>query len=126
MARSIVACGLLCVALAFCPAASAQGVWFGGIGFGGPGLYGGGFGPYGVGNPGFYGGGFGPYGFMPYRAAGPAFVGGYPTATFAYPAPLAPVYVARPVVGVAPAYVPRPAVRTPLSRAYRRAWRRGW
>jgi hypothetical protein len=108
MRRLILALGLFCGSLALAQPASAQGLWIGGIGFGSPGLYGTGFSPYGFGNA----ASFGP--FVPYG--------------FGYPVAVRPVYVARPVIygSVAPAYVPRPAVRAPLNRAYRRAWRRGW
>ena len=84
-------------------AASAQGLWLGGIGFGGPGFYGAGLAPYGVGGWGGIGG------FVPARV-------GYPVA------------VSRPVV-----VAPRPVVVAPTPHAYRhanrvvrRAWRRGW
>ena len=122
MVRRIVALGLLCGCLGFALPAKAQGLWIGGIGFGGPGLYGAGISPFGFGPAGFYGSGFAPYG-----VGSAVSFGGYAPATFAYPVAAAPVYVARPVsYGVAPAYVPRPAVRAPLNRAYRRAWRNGW
>lgn len=132
MVRRILALGLLCGSLAFAQSASAQGLWlggpgFGGIGFGSPGFSGLGFSPYGFGNFGPYGGGFGS-GFSPYGFGNAAYFGGYAPARFAYPAAVRPVYVARPVVysGISRAYPPRPAVRVPLNRASRRAWRRGW
>lgn len=117
MARWILAFGVFCGSLACAGPASAQGLWFGGMGFGGPGLYG----------PGFYGTGFGT-GYSPYGFGNAAFFGAIPPARWNYPVVARPVYVARPVVygGVTPAFVPRPAVRVPLNRAYRRAWRRGW
>jgi hypothetical protein len=108
MVRRILALSFLCGSLAFAQPVNAQGLWLGGIGFGGPGFYGSGLSPYGFGNAGFYGG------FAPAR--------------FGYPAVVRPVYVARPVVygGLAPVYRARPAVQAPLNRAYRRVWRRGW
>jgi hypothetical protein len=132
MVRRILALGLLCGSLAFAQSASAQGLWlggpgFGGIGFGSPGFSGLGFSPYGFGNFGLYGGGYGS-GFSPYGFGNAAYFGGYAPARFAYPVAVRPVYVARPVVygGISRAYPPRPAVRVPLNRANRRAWRRGW
>ena len=106
--RKLLALGLICGSLAFAQPTNAQGLWLGG--------------------PGFAGFGFGGPGFSPYGFGNAAYFGGYPTATFAYPAVVRPVYVAGPVVysSIAPAYVPRPAVRAPLNRAYRRVWRRGW
>ena len=117
MVRRILLLGVLCGSLAGTDSAKAQGLWFGGMGFGGPGFYG----------PGFYGTGFGS-GFSPYGFGNAASFGAIPPARFGYPVVARPVYVARPVVygGIAPAYAPRPAVRVPLNRAYRRAWRRGW
>ena len=116
MVRRIVVLGVLCGALGCAQPASAQGLWFGGMGFG-PGFYG----------PGFLGAGFGS-GFSPYGFGNAAYFGAYPPARYTYPVVARPIYAARPVVygGFAPAYVPRPAVRVPLNRAYRRAWRRGW
>jgi hypothetical protein len=109
MVRRILTLAVLWSALSFAEPATAQGLWLGGIGFGGPGLYGGGFSPYGFGNVGFNGGGVAPV-------------------SFGYPAVVRPVYVARPVVygGMTPVYRARPAVQAPLNRAYRRVWRRGW
>jgi hypothetical protein len=118
MVRRILALGVLCGSLACAQPASAQGLWFGGMGFGGPGFYG----------PAFLGTGFGT-GFSPYGFGNAAYFGAYPPARYNYyPVAARPVYVARPVVygGFTPAYAPRPAVRAPLNRAYRRAWRRGW
>lgn len=108
MMRRLLVLGLLGGALACARPAQAQGFWFGGIGFGSPGVYGPGFAPYGFGYPGLYGG------FAPVR--------------YGYPAAVRPVYVGRPVgaVGVAPVYVSRPAVRAPAYRVYRRGWRRCW
>jgi hypothetical protein len=119
MVRRILALGVLCGSLACATSANAQGLWVGGMGFGGPGFYG--FGP------GFYGTSFGT-GYSPYGFGNAAYFGAVPPARFSYPVVARPVYVARPVVygGIAPAYAPRPAVRAPLNRAYRRAWRRGW
>ena len=132
MVRRILALGLLCGSLAFAQPANAQGLWmggpgFGGIGFGSPGFSGLGYSPYGFGNFGLYGGGFGS-GFSPYGFGNAAYFGGYAPARVAYPVAVRPVYVARPVVygNAAPVYAPRPAVRVPMNRAYRRAWRRGW
>ena len=121
--RRVVALAVLCGSLAFVQPANAQGMWVGGMGFGGPGFYGVGMSPFGFGGPGFYGSGFSPYGF-----GNAAYFGGYPVATFADAVAVRPVYVARPVIygGIAPAYAPRPAVRLPLNRGYRRVWRRGW
>jgi len=138
--RRTLALALLCGTLAFAQPASAQGLWIGGPGFGGFGFGGLGFGSLGFGGYsglGYSGLGYGGYGFSPYGFGNAAyFAGGYPTATFAYPLAVRPVYVprtvyvARPIAygGIAPApvFVPRPAVRVPLNRAYRRAWRRGW
>jgi hypothetical protein len=133
MVRYVLAIGMLCGTLGFAPTAHAQGLWFGGIGYGGPGWYGGGFG-----SPGWYGGGFGPYGFapgfFPFGFGSPGWYGGYAPVRFGYPLMVPPVvvarpvYVARPVIygGLVPAYAARPAVALPLNRAYRRAWRRGW
>ena len=133
MKRRILALALLlgcCVVVA--QPAKAQGLWlggpgFGGIGFGSPGFSGLGFSPYGFGNFGLYGGGFGS-GFSPYGFGNAAYFGGYAPARFSYPVSVRQVYVPRPVVygNVAPVYAPRPAVRVPMNRAYRRAWRRGW
>ena len=84
-------------------AANAQGLWFGGIGLGGPGYYGSGFGPYGLGGWGGVGG------VVPPRAA-------------------YPVVVRRPVV-VAPSPVvvaPTPHAYRHVNRVVRRSWRRGW
>lgn len=132
MMRRTLALALLGGSLMFVQPANAQGLWiggpgFGGIGYGGPGYRGVGFSSYGFGTVGPYGRGIGS-GYSPYGFGNAAFFGGYAPATFAYPAAVRPVYVARPVIygGVAPAYVPRPAVRAPLNRAYRRIWRRGW
>ena len=132
MKRRILALALLLGCVVVAQPAKAQGLWlggpgFGGIGFGSPGFSGLGFSPYGFGNFGLYGGGFGS-GFSPYGFGNAAYFGGYAPASFAYPVAPRPVYVARPVVygNVAPVYAPRPAVRVPMNRAYRRAWRRGW
>ena len=132
MVRRILALGLLCGSLTFAQPTNAQGLWlggpgFGGIGFGSPGFSGLGYSPYGFGNFGLYGGGFGS-GFSPYGFGNSAYFGGYAPARVAYPVAVRPVYVARPVVygGISRAYPPRPAVRVPLNRANRRAWRRGW
>jgi len=99
-----VVCAVLCGGLLASPqVVNAQGLWFGGMGFGSPDLYGSGFGPYGLGGWGLSGG------FVPARAA-------------------YPVVVRRPV-----AAYPRPVVVAPTPHAYRhanrvvrRAWRRGW
>ena len=132
MKRRILALALLLGCVVVAQPAKAQGLWlggpgFGGIGFGSPGFSGLGFSPYGFGNFGLYGGGFGS-GFSPYGFGNAAYFGGYAPAAFAFPVAPRPVYVARPVVyrDVVPVYRPRPAVRVPLNRAYRRAWRRGW
>ena len=137
MKRRILALALLLGCVVVAQPAKAQGLWLGGPGFGGigfgspffgnPGLGGLGFSPYGFGNVGLYGGGIGS-GYSPYGFGNAAYFGGYAPATFAYPVAPRPVYVARPVVyrDVVPVYRPRPAVRVPLNRAYRRAWRRGW
>ena len=81
--------------------ASGQGLWVGGIGFGGPGVYGSGFGPY--------GGWGGAGGIVPIRAA-------------------YPVVVSRPVVVAAKPVVvaPTPHAYRHANRVVRRAWRRGW
>lgn len=117
MVRRIVALGLLCGSFACAQSASAQGLWIGGLGFSGVGV-----GPAFGAVPFGFGSGFHPYGF-----GNAAAFGGSAPATFAYPVTERPIYVARPVVhGGVPPYPPRPAVRAPLNRAYRRAWRRGW
>ena len=132
MKRRILALALLLGCVVVAQPAKAQGLWlggpgFGGIGFGSPGFNGLGFSPYGFGNFGLYGGGFGS-GFSPYGFGNAAYFGGYAPTRVAYPVAVRPVYVARPVVygGISRAYPPRPAVRVPLNRANRRAWRRGW
>lgn len=81
--------------------ANAQGLWLGGVGFGGPGLYGGTFGPY--------GGWGGAGGLVPARVAYPVVVN-------------RPVVVAsRPVV-----VAPTPHAYRHVNRVVRRVWRRGW
>lgn len=114
MARRMLLLGFLCGCLAFAPTAgstaSGQGLWFGGFGPG-PGFYGSGFYSYGVGGPGLY--------------------RGYTPAGWGYPVGWSRVYSPRPVVAVGPVvgrpvYAARPAVGVPLSRAYRRTYRRGW
>jgi len=109
MSRCIMLLALFCGAIAWSPTAHAQGLWFGGFGFG-PGFYGSGFSPYGFGSLGTYGG-FTPIGY------------GYPAAWSRVSAP-------RPVVAYAapprPVVAARPAVALPLNRAYRRIYRRGW
>jgi hypothetical protein len=107
MKRRILALALLLGCAVVAQPAQAQGLWLGGPSFSGIG-FGSGFSPYGFGNA--------------------AYFGGYAPARVAYPAAVRPVYVARPVVygGISRADPPRPAVRVPLNRATRRAWRRGW
>jgi len=107
MKRRILALTLLLGCVVVAQPAQAQGLWLGGPSFGGIG-FGSGFSPYGFGNA--------------------AFFGGYAPARAAYPVAVRPVSVARPVVygGISRVDPPRPAVRVPLNRATRRAWRRGW
>lgn len=110
MARFVLLLGLLCGGFGFAQRADAQGLWFGGFGFG-PGFYGSSFSAYGVGGPGLSGG-FAPVGW------------GYPMGWGRIYAPR-PVVAVGPVVG-RPVYAARPAVALPLNRAYRRIYRRGW
>jgi hypothetical protein len=118
MIRRILVLGVLGCSLAVVQPARAQGVWFGGIGV-----------------PGFYASGFASAGFsgglIPTRLGFPVVAAVVPPpVVIAPPVVVVPpvVSVARPIVygGIGPVYVPRPAVRLPLDRAYRRAWRRGW
>jgi len=124
--RRLMVLGLLGAAVACARPADAQGLWMGGLGYG----------------PGFFGPGYGS-GLVPVGFGHTAFFGGvpggpcaeYPVAPVAVPVVVArpvvvaqPVVVARPVVYAAPVPIvaARPAVRLPLNRAYRRAYRFGW
>jgi len=120
---------VVCGALAFVPqSASAQGLWVGGWGWGGP-IAVGGFGP--AFGPGLYG--FGPRYVAPFSP----FAWGYPAyrTSFYGPAVVAPPVYAAPVVApvYAPVYRPAPVYVGPSAHAVRvggrvarRSWRRGF